>query len=391
MTRGRGFSLVEVLIGILVLALGLLGLGAIIPVVVREQRIAADTTLGAACAGDIKAWLESRPEFNAAPVPSAGGPAGHAAWDAWIRNVVWSGPFPSGSAGNAYLWEGWSNDSTEFNPDTAELVWYDDTLNLNPRFEHRLPLTERLWPSRTSQVVRSIDPGTDPYRPQFVWDLVGRRVQFGDQYARVIANPSDPGYQESIGRPDVVQVVIFVRRIDLAIRTPRTSGVTLFDVLTDAGRPAAQQQLVQADWRFPVSVTESTPRRLLQNAGPSTTPGAAYADPVYFDPPSVSYDPARPDRIRLNGVQRDDAEVILASQPGQKVVDNLGNVHTVRRLADPGVSTTRGIELLLERAVPSWVVETDSTKPRSLRQLVFVPQVPVAVEVVTITRPVAMP
>ena len=42
----RGFTLIEVLIGVLVLSLALLGLGALFPVVLREQRIARETVLG---------------------------------------------------------------------------------------------------------------------------------------------------------------------------------------------------------------------------------------------------------------------------------------------------------------------------------------------------------
>ena len=44
--RVRAFTLLEVLIGVLVLALALLALAAVFPVVVRTQRIARDTVVG---------------------------------------------------------------------------------------------------------------------------------------------------------------------------------------------------------------------------------------------------------------------------------------------------------------------------------------------------------
>ena len=60
----RGFTLIEVLIGILILAIALLGLGAVIPVVVKAQRQASDATQGLVAIEAAEGYLRNSAELN---------------------------------------------------------------------------------------------------------------------------------------------------------------------------------------------------------------------------------------------------------------------------------------------------------------------------------------
>lgn len=51
------FSLIEILVSILILSLGLLGLGALFPVVIREQRTATDNVLGTIAGNNLRAMI----------------------------------------------------------------------------------------------------------------------------------------------------------------------------------------------------------------------------------------------------------------------------------------------------------------------------------------------
>src|SRR5690606_17226744 len=56
----RAFSLVEVLIAILVLGLGMLGLGAVFPAVISEQRRSFDSISGESVARQVEALLRDK-------------------------------------------------------------------------------------------------------------------------------------------------------------------------------------------------------------------------------------------------------------------------------------------------------------------------------------------
>ena len=359
LSRHRGFSLIEVLIGVLSLSMGLLGLGAIIPVVVRQQRAASDATLGIAAARDAAKFLVTRPDLDPAAQTDTG-------WDIWLGNTNWS---PRTGA-RAYLFENWRTNVSpvEMDPLTGDFNLYG-SLGGSP-FQATLKLADRLWPSPSRQTAQILRPDTDPFRPQFVWDFVARRVQ------TPIASVNDP-------EPQKLQIAIFVRRIDLNIRVPRgTHGspaqpITLLDVLEGATYLPSS-----ADRRVPVGVNAAG---IPQNNGTGV-----YARPVMVD---ADFNANARDIIEFPSLTTADDEWALLSRPGQKLVDNLGNVYTVQGLPDettpipPSISTA----VVVTPQIPAWVRDQASVganSPGALRQVVFTPQIPAAVSVFTITRSV---
>jgi type II secretory pathway pseudopilin PulG len=321
----RAFTLIEVLIGVLVMALGLLGLGAIIPVIVREQRIASDATLGVTAASDARALFETRPDFR--PGNTSSGTVPVTAWDVYLDDQNWS---PLTGAGS-FEFEPWG---AEFDAASGELTFAPP---LSAPYEAKLTVADRLWPAGSR-------------RPAFVWDMVARRMP-----SEATANPWPSVAMQQL------QVVVFVRRLDQNIRIP--AGSTLFDVVTgNAG----------ANSRFPVAVDS--------NGMPTNNGLGQYAEPLVVQA-DIGFVPTGGvrDRLVINGTQN---EVELASVTGQRLVDNFGNVYTVRGVPE---NPSQAGEVVVEPPVPSSV--DPGNAGGILTQVVFTPQVPAAVRVLTITRP----
>lgn len=363
-TMRRAFSLVEVLLAILILALGLLGLGAVIPAVVKLQRRATDETLGTSVVNSAKAYLDRRPDFRESAL------TGVNAWDNMLGQTTWS---PAGTNITNHLWQPWAQ--TGLNQlDLATGDMHFNGALTNPALRATIKIADRLWPGDASQPMPRTDSTRDPFRPQFVWDLVGRRVQ------------------ASASAPPQVQVAVFVRRIDLNIRVPQGNSsagqpFSLRDVLTGSNG------LSTVDRRVPVAVDSNEQPT---NTGTDPTNTLRYGNFLTLDAWFDADPDKKRDRIELSAGPltssgpTSDVLFALASQPGQKLVDNFGNVYTVLRTDDelegPGTVT-----VVVSPPIPASVPDPQNTNTLAtdrFRQVVFTPQIAAAVEVFTVTRPV---
>ena len=231
-----------------------------------------------------------------------------------------------------------------------------------------IPLGERLQPSESA--------GGGAAVPQYVWDMAVRRMgprRTGNDPFGVAYGPGNQPPEHT-----KVQSVVFLRRVDGRLSAPANS--TVFQALLARAGPAA-------DLRWPVSFNTSTEAP----ANDGLVSGRTYSPPIAW---TVDYDPARlgpeglanRDLIEVGGpgspfnqvpagatISRDAVFQMLA-KPGQLLVDNLGNVYTVRgAVLASGYTYT----LRVSPPVPAGVPATD-TNPEdgagSLRQIVFAPE-----------------
>lgn len=388
----RAFSLIEVLVAIIVLALGLLGLGALFPAVIRQQRIASDQTMGVLAAEAARTTLTSgvytadrrlsEPQFIATSVQS-GTRLLSIQWDplaAWI------------DLANSERAMGLRNDLNrqyEFGGWWVNTVCQDDVLAarqlvrgaarigdpLDSARERPIALAERLYP-----------PEVD--RPLFVWDFA---VQFDPakfaEYERARTNASATADEltriDSVFRVDPpLRAAIFVRRVDQRIRVAR--GATLRSTLLGIGGVG------DSDQRSPVGEdADGNPTF----DGTNGNNGYAYSllriSPARF---IVDGEDAQRDRLYIppaSYAQPNDFDLLRL--PGQKVVDNLGNVYNV---VGDGEDQQFGRYIKIDPPVPpsivasngSTLVSGNSRPDDSIRQIVFSPQPPLTVNVVEIRR-----
>lgn len=364
----RGFSLIEVLIAILILALGLLGLGAVIPVVVKQQRSSADATLGVAVANAAQNYLLSRPEFTPTAFDPTANPPLANVWNDWLEDTtnLWGGgPNPNNST---FLW---NTMSPAYRPGDLDLSTGDMTFknaSSTPATTVILKLADRLWPGGSTQPTQTVGEGLDPYRPMFVWDFVGRRVKVDP----TILPPPPPGLQ--LHNPAKIQIALFVRRIDANIPVPRltTNTKKLFDMLTES-RPKYSPVAVEGP-------NDPTPT----NRGSSTTGSVYYGN---IQKLTATFDLQQRDRITLT-TSINPTLLDLAARPDQKLVDNLGNVYTVREIIEDPNQPAATIVRVTPSVPPS--VGDPSAAPANsekFEEVIFTPQIPASVRVFTIVRP----
>lgn len=354
----RGFSLVEILIAILVLALGLLGLGAVFPVVISQQRDAVDTTQGTIVVQTVEGLLTSGEFAN---------------WQAVLETEKFSRQ--KNRKLPTYLWDvgvfnggaRWGGALPPYSSQgSGSSIQYSATTGVLQLAGSPVPASARVWPAPFGAT-----------QPRYVWDLVARRAPVT---AINIATATEKDHGQ-------LEVAVFVRRIDPRIKVP--TGKTLSDVLTGAGGIKPDQ------FRLPVS---SRPDETNANkVGEPTLDGNGelYGVPILMTVEvregSGSDRWAGRDRMRfvlgdqMTGVttqtQRD-----MAARVGQQLVDNTGVVRTVLERI-----ITRNPDEVVVRVSPPFTsgeFTKDSDNDRDLapraarvRQVAFVPNIPVAVRV----------
>lgn len=397
MRNHKAFTLLEILISVVVLAIGLVGVVAIFPAVIDLQRRAQDTVIGVAASTSAEAeilgsvvesesvewvdWVDVYGPFNAAdrfPVI-----------DILKRDIAISERDPRRPVGASnstldFLWDvNWEGNRPR-NPDAVGLLEDTGTLiiggglasepimegtNVRDLPAYRISLADRLMPDGST--------GADP---RYVYDIVVRRVDVG---IGVVPRGDRRRYEKSIPAERLseipIQISIFTRRIDRNIRLPR--GVSLRDSLTGSGGVGAN------DRRFPLAVTREDLAKTVNNAKTSDT-SLVYSRPLEArfqgdgsslsksDPSISGFDLLDPNELRLaSGIERDSVVQNL-TKVGQKFVDNQGVVRTVTELHTREVGADTRTLLVLDP--PFSTNEYDV-----FQQIVFTPQVPVGVRVVT--------
>ncbi len=371
-STARGFSLVEVLIAILVLAIGMLGLGAIFPAIIAEQRDSFEAIEGEQVAAVAEAQITSNREFidfslissvfnkkNASAneryayewvVPAFGGTYPSPSGDAWstpipgfLDTTTTATDFSGSELG---IWSFKSNIPALGSPVIPEI----DLANSNPELT-QIPVSARVHPAPYS--------GKDP---KYVWDLALRREPAGDR----------------------LQAAIFVRRIDTRLRIP--SGYSLSDAITGGnGYPD--------DALLPVAINSGNGLITVDNGEPTSVYAAIQVleTEVYEDHLDwLVFTDGRNPNI--------DASVGFAAKVGQKLLDNTGVVRTVVGLptidpADP-LSGERVVQVdppfTLQNASdgaimgPSNNPDWDDERASWVRQVIFTPRTPVGIRLVTL-------
>jgi prepilin-type N-terminal cleavage/methylation domain-containing protein len=465
----RAFTLVEVLMAVLVLAIGLLGLGAVLPMVVKQQRDSADSTFGQLAADSARTLFQSERQggnevqsirivpqedaqgnsllggrftlavagarteaipfdaeaeaveaaLNALPTVlgsarvtktlESSGNVGIIVFviefdgilagvnvpqiqlDAGQLTGAQSAVAATGSQGapdfSGGFFSNWAADTDEGRlppvernvlPPNADwlVVPLDEAVRGSAELGRRskfgqvtldrrffIPLAERLYPSETAGAPA----------PQFVYDMAVRRM------AEV--KDEDWRNQRVPAAAQRVQVALFQRRIDTRINLPRNvRPYQAFRVPPSQPEGPPLRWPVSRDTAGRPTLTGATTNSPADDFGYSTL----WSFPVDFAPYTVGAETRR-DRLQIPASVGADRQVYFEylSQPGQQVVDNLGNVYTVVGRAEG--ANVPNFSVIISPPVAAGLLATGQRvvgqDPPTVQQVVMSPQVPAAVTV----------
>jgi prepilin-type N-terminal cleavage/methylation domain-containing protein len=361
--KRSGFSLVEVLISIVVLALGLLGLAAVFPAVINQQRLATDAVQGKSLGRSAIQYIENSALLNERSI-SVDLPAQRRGWDVLLAQR------PGGATQGGWSIKGeWSLPSTGFAldqlPDGVGIgldpVTGNMSLGLGTGYTLYIPLSERLIPG----------PYSSEGDPRYVWDMAVRRIEGG-----VRGRSNGPVAEWA---DDSVQICVFVRRVD--------SGIRLAPGVRSLSEAFTNPNLAPGARRVPVAVDRNG-RPTFDGYGDSLPNYSAILDFTYSFPDETEMDPSEPRTVIIpdRGSSFDFLRPYVA-QVGQKFVDQFGVVHEVTavRMVDGTEPAAQRLRLVITPPLdPRTSIE--SQLPDQRRRMLFTPQIPVSVEVRTLTR-----
>lgn len=342
-SRSTGFTLIEVLLGVMILAIGLLGLGAVFPLVVKQQRTAQDAIVGLSTAKGAESYLRSH--LGMADVSTKGG---WAAISRQLYNGIKSKPLKDRLAWSEIL-----NGSDPFYGNIG-----DNHTNLsgtlrfvstsNPGSTVYIKPTDRLLPSGQSDV-----------EPMFVWDVAPSLANSYVQRNLTDAPSNLP-----------IRVTVFVRRIDPGIRV--TSGKSLLEAISKG-----EVVPVAADGD---GLATLDGKGVLVNGKPKySTFKYPEADPVAyrrFNATSGAYNV-------LTFSKASQPELAAIRQIGQQLVDTDGNVYTVTAFPDEsekdyGYGKDMATSVVVSPGIPGSLLSNGGGLPSNF-QLLCTPQIPAAV------------
>lgn len=345
----RAFSLIEILVSILILSLGLLGLGALFPVVIREQRLGTDAINGLIVANSAKAMLTGVDWTKQATTPPPNG-APSTVWGL-LRQDTTRGALGSSGSPDYHEAGGWWVPEIDTTSVSATSLQGRIT---TPAYTFRLkvPLEYRLYPA----------PGSGQ-PPQYVWDFALRRDVSSSNERLLMA--------------------VFVRRIDPGIRLPPRSDKD-YDRLTELSKSLLNVKALKGtgpEARLPVGEDQNGRQTGDGTDGAGGTQYYSNLRRARVSFKSAGIEPLR-DRLYYEGVLGVgdiEQEWEHLGQSNQRIIDNLGNVYSVI-----GTDTdARGRYLKLEPNIPPSVTTTRPTGALvdPLFSVMYTPQVPVSVQV----------
>ncbi|CAG0987153.1 hypothetical protein PHYC_02086 [Phycisphaerales bacterium] len=355
----HAFSLVEVLISIVVLALGLLGLAAVFPAVILEQRVASDTVQGVSMEKSVVEWIEGSALFRERSMNEDNDSAtNRRGWRILLAEPTWSQkgswspafmttaavvPFPAGVGLAVNSATGW--------------------VGVGDAGGHAfgIPLEDRLFPS----------PYSFAGDPRFVWDFACRRIEGGTR-----AVSQQPTIANSVD--DSVQIAFFVRRVD--------AGIRLRGGARSISESFLNRNLAWTSRRVPVAADENG-RPAGDGFGtgtlaPTYSPISMFSYTFFPDDSNAdpSYQLIVPGVAAPNGFYPADPRP-YAAQVGQQFVDQIGIVHKVVQVVPASGSDPMyvRVEPPIDRRVPAKALQLAEEK-----RMLYTPQVPVAVVIRTI-------